>query len=250
LGLVIKHGDIEVRFPAHEQGVEQDEEWCELGHNGYARRIRFHDYAEIYAVPGLYERIFYEALKCCSPEEVVGVLAEQLDGGGGQLRVLDVGAGNGMVGEELAKLGADPIVGVDIIEAAAEAAARDRPGLYADYHVADLTQLPPPVREKLESCRFNCLVTVAALGFGDIPPEAFAEAYNLIEDGGWLALNIKEDFLEHPEDIGFAGLIRRMVGDGTLELSARRRYIHRLSVAGEPIYYVALVARKRADLTV
>jgi hypothetical protein len=106
------------------------------------------------------------------------------------------------------------------------------------------------VREKLESCRFNCLVTVDALGFGDIPPEAFAEAYNLIEDGGWLALNIKEDFLEHPEDIGFAGLIRRMVGDGTLELSARRRYIHRLSVAGEPIYYVALVARKRADLTV
>ena len=41
-----------------------------------------------------------------------------------QLRVLDVGAGNGMVGEELDRMGAKHIVGVDIIPEAAEAAQR------------------------------------------------------------------------------------------------------------------------------
>ena len=90
---------------------------------------------------------------------------------------------------------------------------------------------------------------MAALGFGDIPPEAFVRAYNLIEDGGWVALNIKEDFLER-EDSGFAGLIRRMLNDDTLELREQRRYCHRLSLAGEPLYYVALVARKRSDVSI
>jgi len=33
-----------------------------------------------------------------------------------------------------------------------------------------------------------------------------------------------------------------------MELQAERRYRHRLSVAGDPLYYIAMVARKRADI--
>ena len=89
------------------------------------------------------------------------------------------------------------IVGVDIIEEAAEAAERDRPGVYDDYVVVDLTdRRADDPRDALGARGFNCLTTVAALGFGDIPPEAFATAFNLVEPtAAWVAFNIKERFL-------------------------------------------------------
>ena len=92
------------------------------------------------------------------------------------------------------------------------------------------------------------MTTVAALGFDDIPPRAFAVAYNLAEEGAWVAFNLKADFLERVDESGFRGLIRRMVREGNFEQVADRRYIHRLSIAGEPLEYVALVGRKRADV--
>ncbi len=247
--LELAHGDMEVRFPPADAGVEQDEEWCEIDEDGDVRRIRFHDYAEIYSVPGLYERIFYDALKCCSPQAVIGLLAEQLRAGE-SLRAFDVGAGNGMVADQLAKVGAESIVGVDIIPEAADAAERDRPGIYDAYHVIDLTEIPDKLYKGLEERRFNCLTTVAALGFGDMPPEAFAAAYNLVEDGAWVAFNIKSRFLSEDGEkpSGFAGLIKTMLDDGTLELRAEREYRHRLSTSGEPLHYVAMVAHKRAEV--
>ena len=238
----------EIRFPRPEETIDQDEEWCEVGLNGARRRIRFHDYAEVYSIPGLYEQIFYDELQCSSPETVCGLLSEELakaDVDSSDLRVFDVGAGNGMVGEELERLGAGTLVGVDIIEEAAEAAQRDRAGLYDDYLVLDLTDIPADTRGQLEAERFNCLTSVAALGFGDIPPRAFAEAYNLIDDGGWIAFTIKEDFLGDEDKTGFSQLIEMMLEEGTLEARGKRRYRHRLSMAREPLHYVAMVARKK-----
>jgi len=211
------------------------------------RTIRFHDYHEIYEVPGLYEHIFHDHLKCASPQEVVGLLAEQLVAANvdpATLTALDVGAGNGLVGEQIERLGVPSIVGVDIIEEAAAAAARDRPSVYDDYVVCDLTALDDDERACLGTP--TLMTTVAALGFDDIPPEAFAEAYRAAAEGAWIAFNIKADFLEEDEETGFRGLIRRMLRDGALEILASRRYIHRLSTAGEPLEYVAVVGRKRS----
>ena len=39
-------------------GLDQDEEWCEIELDGERRRIRLHDYAAIFNVPGLYEQLF------------------------------------------------------------------------------------------------------------------------------------------------------------------------------------------------
>ena len=217
---------------------------------GERRRIRFHDYGELYEVPGLYEQVFYDELKCDSPRVVCSLLAEHLGGSDLEdLRVLDVGAGNGIVAEELKRRGAGSIVGVDIIEEAAEAAERDRPEVYEDYKVLDLTDIGEEDHRDLRKRSFNCLVAVAALGFGDVPPDAFSEAFNLVEPGGYVAFNIKENFLTPDEDeTGFSRLIRRAVEDGSLELRCNRRYRHRLSITGEPLYYVAVVAEKRRHL--
>ena len=238
-----------ITFP-ESSALSQDEEWCIVGENGATRKVRFHDYGEIYELPGLYEQLFYEHLECSSPDTVARLFERELRRSGvdaATLNVLDVGAGNGMVGEKLAEIGAETIVGVDIIPQAATAAERDRPGLYDDYLVVDLTALEDTVRRDLESRELNALTCVAALGFGDIPPAAFAAAYDVLVPGGWLAFSIKEDFLEERGGSGFARLIRELVSRGMVEIRAQRRYRHRLSASGEPVHYVALVAAKRAE---
>ena len=244
-----RNGRFEINFPAG-NGADQDQEWCEVVLDGEPRRIRFHDYHEIYDVPGLYEQLFYEELRCQSPTVVCGLFAEMLREGGyeaSSLRVLDVGAGNGMVGEELRRLGAGAVVGVDIIQEAADAAERDRPEVYDEYVVTDLTMMPHRVRSTLESYKLNSLTSVAALGFGDMPPLAFAEAYNLISEHGWIAFCIRDRFLEE-QGSGFQELVERMMEEGAMELRTQQRYRHRNSSRGEPLHYIAMVAEKHSDV--
>ena len=47
---------------------------------------------------------------------------------------------------------------------------------------------------------------------------------------------------------GFSGLIRRLNRDGYIQTLCYRRYQHRISVSGEPLFYVAVIARKLKDL--
>lgn len=241
--------ELEIRLPEG-TAVAQDEEWCEVVRDGEVERIRFHDYHRIYSIPGLYELLFAEMLECASPRIVTSLLKEQLERETvppQDLKALDLGAGNGMVGEELAGIGVSSVVGVDLIEEAHEAAERDRPGLYDDYLVLDMASMPPATETVLRSREFSCLATVAALGFGDIPPAAFLAAYNLVSDSGWIAFNIKKDFLDGADGTGFSRLLRRMFEDGTMEELSRREYPHRLAVNGDALPYVAIVARKRCD---
>src|SRR5919206_4582863 len=86
--------DFEIVLPEVDLKLDQDEEWCEILVGGERRRIRFHDYHEIYNIPGLYERLFYDTLKCASPRVIRNQLARVLAKRGtepSQLRVLDVG---------------------------------------------------------------------------------------------------------------------------------------------------------------
>ncbi|WP_320669889.1 class I SAM-dependent DNA methyltransferase [Patulibacter defluvii] len=247
--------DLEIRLPrahARAAGLDQDEEWCELvTADGASERLRFHDYDRIFSVPGLYERLFYEQLECCSPTVVRELLHGQLEREGtdpASLRILDLGAGNGMVGEELQQLGAGEIVAVDILPEARMAAERDRPQVYDEYHVCDLTEPGADVDDALRALDPTCLTTVAALGFGDIPPRAFANAFDYLADDAWLAMTIKDDFVTDEDPSGFSRLIRRMNDEGVLEVSAESRYRHRLAVSGEPLHYHAYVARKRDEI--
>jgi hypothetical protein len=235
----------QVRFPDAQQQLSQDEEWCEVLDDGSWRRIRFHDYGDIYSVPGLYEHLFYERLRCQSPSVVSGLLGECVEREGEEpaaMTVLDLGAGNGMVGEALSERGFGDVVGVVISPETAEATERDRPGVYSDYFVCDL--LDPPA--ELEDSRFSAMTSVAALGFGDIPPEVFESAFELVEDGGWAAFTIKEDFLDDEDRSGFADLIGDLLGSGAIEEKGRRRYRHRLDVNGGALHYVAIAGVKHA----
>jgi predicted TPR repeat methyltransferase len=230
--------------------ASQDEEWFEVERDGETRRMRFHDYTEIYSIPGLYERLIYEELRCESPRVIARLVGDELERRGtdpGTLRVLDLGAGNGIVAEELQDIGADYFVGIDIIDAAAEAAERDRPGLYDDYVVANLLDYDARTRARLDEQGLNALTCVAALGFGDIPPEVFCEALRRIDTPGLVAFTIKETFLGEKDPSGFADLVERLEQNGTLKPIASERYQHRLNWAGKPLHYVAMLAEKTGD---
>ncbi len=246
------HRKHRIQFPKAESShLDQNETYFYLQHDGGQRKIRFHDYGEIYQVPGLYEQIFYDRLKCTSPDKVTSILeaaVRQSQDNLSELRILDLGAGNGMMGEALKNHGVSRLVGIDIIREAYDATIRDRPGMYDAYYVEDFTKLTDERREEIASWQCDCMVTVAALGFGDIPPKAFIEALNIIKSEAWVAFNIKETFFDSKDDTGFSKMIRELIFSTYLDVYYIERYRHRLSIDGVPLYYFAIAGRKISDV--
>ena len=242
-----------IQFPkmgAHD--LAQDEVYFYVvDPDGMKTKLRFHDYSRIYEIPGLYEQVFYDRLKCTSPVKVTEILKSAIDQSFEnftELRVLDLGAGNGLMAEALKKYGVSRMVGVDIIPEAKMASERDRPHLYDSYYIVDFCNLTEEEKDEFKSWSLNCLTTVAALGFGDIPPKAFMEAFNVIQPKGWVAFNIKETFLNDSDESGFSRMIRELIFSKYLDIYHLERYRHRLSIEGEPLYYYAIAAKKNADI--
>jgi len=246
-------GKYRIKFPKIKANdFEQDEEYFFLEEpDAQERKILFHEYAEIYKIQGLYEQLFYDRLKCNSPAKVSDALRyslSQVHEHFTELRVLDLGAGNGMMGEKLREHGVSRLVGVDIIPEAKEAAVRDRPMVYDAYYIENFCNLTIQQRENIHEWSFNCLTTVAALGFGDIPAKAFMEAFNILQSEGWIAFNIKETFLDKSDESGFSIAIRELILSEYLDVYYLERYQHRLSMEGQPLYYFAISGRKNADI--
>ena len=244
----IKRPELRVALPPASQFFDQDLEWCVVDYEGRWDELRFHDYGRLYRVPGLYEKLFGELLRCNSPRVVARALLRECERFGRRpesLRVLDLGAGNGMVGEELKRAGVGSLVGVDILPEAKVAAFRDRPGLYEDYLVTDLAEENPVGERELQLKSFNALVCVAALGYDDVPARAFLKAFSLLEPGGLVAFNIKEDFLSALDGSGFARMLAELIGSGRFLPLKQRRYRHRNATSGEPLYYALVVGQKR-----
>ncbi|MGB0452927.1 MAG: class I SAM-dependent DNA methyltransferase [Bacteriovoracaceae bacterium] len=242
-----------IQLPMKEyRHYEQNEAFFYLVKDGDEKeKIPFHDYGRIYRTPGLYEQIFYDRLRCKSPEVVTELLYKAIQSNQKkftELRVLDFGAGNGLMGEALKKYGVSRLVAADIEPMAKVAAYRDRPGIYDNYYIEDFTSLKKESVEELEDWSFDCLTTVAALGFGDIPVKAFHQAMNLVSDDGWIAFNIKESFLKPSDQSGFSKYIRSLILSEYFEVHFIERYNHRVSMEGQPLYYYGIVAKKCAHI--
>lgn len=247
---IINNGPYKIKFPQASE-LEQDEEWCEVLVDEKWKKIRFHDYNEVFDIPGLYETIFYRTLMCNSPNTMSKLLNDvlvELNYDPENLRVMDFGAGNGMAGESLQTIGVRHIVGIDILEEAKKANWRDRPWVYDDYFVLDFTNPDKDIVKELKDYKFNCLTTVAALGFGDIPTMAFYNAFNLIADDGFIVFNLRDEFFKLGSKKGFGQLLDQMIKDEVIEFQLFKRYRHRINIHGEPLYYIAVVAKKIKDI--
>lgn len=240
----------EIIFP-NIKDKDQNEEFFYVEYEGKQRRIEAHDYDEIYKIPGLYEEVYYQRLGCNSPNVVCEMLDEETRKAGvpgSELRIFDFGAGNGIVGERVRELDCDLVVGVDIINEAKEASERDRPGVYDDYYVLDMSQLDVQKEKQFKAYNFNTLVTVAALGFDDIPTMAFLNAFNLIQDEAWVAFNIRDKFLLENDNTGYSEVMGKIM-DENLTVLQEKKYCHRLSFAGEEICYHAIVGKKLDNIS-
>ena len=76
----------------------------------------------------------------------------------------------------------------------------------------------------------------------------FALTFFFISTPGWVAFNIKDKFLCQEDTTGFCRLIKQMMDDGLLNVSTQHRYRHRLSLAGDPLHYIAIVGEKTSDV--
>lgn len=228
-------------------GRDQTQESLLVRHaDGSEERFRLHEYERVYAIPGLYEEVVQRRLLSASAT----VLAERLIACAAtagiepsELAVFDLGAGNGVSGAELRARGVGTIVASDGIEEAREAALRDRPGLYAEYLVGDtddLPQVPALIREH----RLNALVAAGALGLGHISAASFHRLWRAFPPGAWFSVSLHEELAE-PGGSDFGDYLAGFEGreDGG-EILVRERFRHRLTMAGDPITYVAIVARK------
>ena len=191
------------------------------------RRLRLHDYPALYAVPGLYEAVVQDALGCRAPAVVSALLAGAA--GGAPLRVLDLGAGNGVSGEALRAAGLVPVVGLDLLPEARAAALRDRPGLYRDYLAVDATALDAGAVALIRGHAPQALALVGALGGSHVPRVAVEALRALLEPPALLAYAFD---VELGDPLAPAG-----------EELARERYVHRRTAAGGERVWEAVVTR-------
>jgi hypothetical protein len=110
----------------------------------------------------------------------------------------------------------------------------------------DLSRSNDKANSKLNRWNFNALVTVAALGFGDIPTQAFVNAFNIVDNNSWIVFNIKDRFFSDDDDTGYHEMLQNMIGN-SLKVYKKHHYCHRLSMAGDPLHYYAIVGRKEND---
>ena len=243
--------DYRVEYPDDARELDQNEEFFTLMTDDGSERIRIHEYHKLYDVRGLYEEVVYDHLKCDSPRTVCNLLARQIYATGvadAELRALDFGAGNGIAGECLAdKFDCKSLVGLDIIPEARDAAHRDRPEIYDAYYVMNLSEPSDKDLQTLTKWNFNVLLTVAALGYGDIPTQGFINAFNLVEKDGWIAFNIKDRFISAEDDTGYHDTLTAMMGD-SFEVLETQHYCHRLSMSGDPLHYYAVIGRKKDEI--
>jgi SAM-dependent methyltransferase len=233
-----------------EQDQPQDE-WFVLLRDGHREEIHLHDYSRVYAVPGLYEYVVQDLLKCRSPAVAVrGYVdaAAELGRDVATLRILDLGAGVGLVGGLLRAAGVSAVVGLDNLAEARDACARDRPGVYEDYVVADLERAAPPLIERLTRGRFEVLTCVGALGGGHIPPRAFIRAVNVLTGEALVVMTLHERWLDADSGDPFSAVFHAMTAGHYLEVLKSSSFLHRIDMAGNPIVFRLIIARRTAAM--
>jgi hypothetical protein len=228
-------------------GDDQTQESLAVRHaDGSTEHFRLHEYPRVYAIPGLYEEVVQGRLQCASPRRLAELLVGHAADAGtapAELAVFDLGAGNGVVGEELRARGVATLVASDNIAAARDAAQRDRPGLYAEYLVGDTDDLPQ-VPGLIRELGLNALVAAGALGLGHISADSFHRLWSAFPAGAWFAVSLHEDLAE-PGGSDFGDYLATFEDrDDGGEILVREPFCHRLTMAGDPIPYVAIVARK------
>lgn len=212
--------------------------------------VHVHDYPRIYAVPGLYEHIVQERLRCRSPQVAAeGFLRAitRLAIEPSSLTVLDVGSGTGLVGELVRGGGVARVVGVDSLADGRMACLRDRPGIYTDYLIGDLGSHSGTLPARLRGYAPGGLISAGAFGGTHAPPAALITALAVLPVGAPVAITIDERWMDSSDPDGFGAAVAQLTERGDLVLTERKRFQHRITTTGEPIFYDLIVGTTGGD---
>ena len=102
-------------------------------------------------------------------------------------KLLDAGAGTGMVGEELARLGFEHVTALDLSPGMLTVA--NRKSVYEDLVVGELGK---PLA--FETGRFAGTTCIGTLTFGHAPPESLYELVRVTKAGGTVVFSMRTDF--------------------------------------------------------
>ncbi|XP_021375851.1 Williams-Beuren syndrome chromosomal region 27 protein-like isoform X1 [Mizuhopecten yessoensis] len=105
------------------------------------------------------------------------------------VRILDVAAGTGLVGELLAKKGFSDIHALDPSEGMLELAKRKQ--VYKTFLNEYLTEDKLPVPDSF----YNCVTSSGGMGDGHIPCEALYEIIRIVKSGGYVVIAMREEYL-------------------------------------------------------
>jgi len=142
-----------------------------------------------------------------APLRTVEYLARHL-APAGTTRVLDAGAGSGLVGEALAGLGYGEVHALDLSPGMLEVCRAK--GVYADLHRGELGK---PLA--LPEAHYDAVVAVGVLTAGHAGPECFPELTRVVRPGGRLVFALRPDLAE---SMGFAAAQAAHVAAGAWRL--------------------------------
>lgn len=243
--------DYEIRRPDNVQNLVIQEEFFYVKQNGQERKVRLHDYPELYGTPHLYETLYGE-LEEKSHIVLPSLLQEQVTQCGKKmedLTLLEIGAGSGAMGNVLSQLGVSSVVGIDIVPEAAIAAEREYPGVYENYHIEDLANLQETTRQALLEKRFTCILCGTALGFNHITAPVWGAAFNMLEPNSWVAFNVQQQRWESQGEDAFATYHPWVQDESIFKITQVHKYQHRFYLDGRPLYYYAVLGRKMGNIS-
>ena len=126
-----------------------------------------------------------QALGFSGPRAGAGTLAKYVPDR--DSRVLDAGAGTGMVGEELARIGFRRITALDLSPGMLKVA--NKKSVYAELVVGELGK---PLA--FSTGRFAGTTCIGTLTFGHAPPESLDELVRVTRPGGTVVFSMRTDY--------------------------------------------------------
>ena len=123
-------------------------------------------------------------------------------------RVLDAGAGTGLVGELLSRLGYKDIVAMDLSQGMLEEARKKN--VYRELH-----QMVMGESLDLPTDSFDAVVSVGVLTVGHAPPSSLDELIRITKPGGYIIFSLRPDVYENS---GFKEKQSALESDGEWKL--------------------------------
>ena len=133
-----------------------------------------------------YDKDLAEEFEWNAPQTAVDLFVKHVPAGA---KILDAGAGTGLVGEGLATLGFQDLYAMDLsLGMLEEARGKD---LYSDFQQMTLGE---PLGYETDS--FDAVISVGVFTTGHAPAHAFDELARITRPGGFIAFSLRADLYE------------------------------------------------------